>query len=108
MLAYSELFPWTKDSSAMSLLHIWAGLFFLVIFPMYAWDHIRGHADRLRNFTLATVSGILQFFTGLGLIISGIILLIYGAYALDFPREVHLLLTFVLAGSLIMHKISRK
>ena len=108
MLAYSELFPWAKDSSATSLLHIWAGLFFLVIFPMYAWDHIRGHADRLRDFTLTTASGILQFFTGLGLIISGIILLLYDAYALVFPREIHLALTFVLAGSLIMHKLSRK
>ena len=89
MLAYSELFPWLKESSVISLLHIWAGLFFLVIFPMYAWDHIRGHADRLRTFTLVTVSGILQFFTGLGLILSGIILLLYGAHTLDLPGETH-------------------
>ncbi len=108
MLAYSELLPWVKESSATSLLHIWAGVFFIVIFPMYAWDHIRGHADRLRNITLVTASGILQFFTGLGLIISGIILFLYGADALDLPREIHLVLTFVLAVSLIMHKISRK
>ena len=108
MLAYSELFPWLKGSSAISLLHIWAGLFFLVIFPMYAWDHVRGHADRLRKFTLVTVSGILQFFTGSGLIISGIILLLYGGNALDLPREIHLVLNFVLVVSLIMHKFSRK
>ena len=108
MLAYSELFPWGKESSATSLLHIWAGLFFLVIFPMYVWDHIGGHADRLRDFTLVTASGILQFFTGLGLIISGIILLLYDEYALDLPREIHLVLNFVLVVSLIMHKFSRK
>ena len=108
MLAYSELFLGIKESSATSLLHIWAGVFFIVIFPMYAWDHIRGHADRLRNLTLVMASGILQFFTGLGLIISGIILLLYGADALDLPREIHLALTFVLAVSLIMHKSSRK
>jgi hypothetical protein len=57
---------------------------------------------------MVTASGILQFFTGLGLIISGIPLLLYGADVLDFPREIHLLLTFVLAGSLILHKFSRK
>ena len=108
MLAYSELLPWVKESSVTSLLHIWAGVFFIVIFPMYAWDHIRGHADRLRKLTLVMASGILQFFTGLGLIISGIILFLYGVDALDLPREIHLVLTFVLAVSLIMHKISRK
>ena len=108
MLAYSELFPWVKESSATSLLHIWAGYFFLVIFPMYAWDHIRGHADRLRYFSLVMASGLLQFFTGLGLIISGIILLLYGENALYLPREIHLVLNFVLVVSLIMHKFSRK
>jgi len=108
LLAYPRLFPWAEESSATSLLHIWAGFFFLVIFPMYSWDHIRGHADRLRERSLVTASGILQFFTGLGLIISGIPLLLYGADVLDFPREIHLLLTFVLAGSLILHKFSRK
>ncbi|GIT63378.1 MAG: hypothetical protein Ct9H300mP21_09240 [Pseudomonadota bacterium] len=75
---------------------------------MYAWDHIRGHADRLRNFTLVTASGILQFFTGLGLIISGIILLLYGHMLSIYPVKFIWFLTFVLAGSLIMHKISRK
>ena len=108
MLAYSELLPWVKESSVTSLLHIWAGVFFIVIFPMYAWDHIRGHADRLRKLTMVMASGILQFFTGLGLIISGIILFLYGVDALDLPREIHLVLTFVLSVSLIMHKISRK
>jgi|TARA_B100001079_G_scaffold122379_1_gene104997 hypothetical protein len=108
LLAYPELFPWAEESSATSLLHIWAGFFFLVIFPMYSWDHIRGHADRLTKFSLVTASGIVQFFSGLGLIVSGIPLLLYGADALDFPREIHLGLTFVLAGSLVLHKCSRK
>jgi len=73
LLAYPELFPWAEESSATSLLHIWAGFFFLVIFPMYSWDHIRGHADRLKKFSLLTASGIVQFFSGLGLIVSGIL-----------------------------------
>jgi hypothetical protein len=108
LLAYPELFPWAEESSATSLLHIWAGFFFLVIFPMYSWDHIRGHADRLKKFSLLTASGIVQFFSGLGLIISGIPLLLYGTDVLDFPREIHLGLTFVLAGSLVLHKFTRK
>ena len=108
LLAYPRLFPWAEESTAMSLLHIWAGFFFLVIFPLYAWDHILGHAERLRKFSLVTLSGILQFFTGMGLIISGIPLVLYAADVLNFPREIHLILTFVLAGSLILHKFSRK
>jgi hypothetical protein len=108
LLAYPKLFPWAVESSATSLLHIWAGFFFLVIFPMYSWDHIRGHAERLKKFSLVTASGIIQFFSGLGLIASGIPLLLYGADVLDLPREIHLGLTFVLAGSLVLHKLSRK
>ena len=102
------MFPWAEESSATSLLHVWASFFFLVIFPMYTSDPIRGHKDRLAERSLVTASGIIQFFSGLGLIISGIPLLLYGADVLDFPREIHLLLTFVLAGSLILHKFSKK
>ncbi|MBC8257955.1 MAG: hypothetical protein H8E38_02975 [SAR324 cluster bacterium] len=108
LLAYPGLFPWAEESSAATLMHIWVGFFFLVIFPMYAWDHIRGHADRLRELTWATASGFIQFFTGMGLILSGIPLLLYGAEALDLQREIHLGLTFVLAGTLILHKLSKK
>ncbi|MBS1255658.1 MAG: hypothetical protein MAG581_01467 [Deltaproteobacteria bacterium] len=102
------MFPWAEESTATSLMHIWAGIFFIVIFPLYSWDHIRGHADRLRKFSLVTATGILQFFTGLGLIVSGIPLLLYSADVLELPREIHLALTFVLAGSLFLHKLSKK
>ena len=108
MLAYPEIFPWAEESTAVSLLHIWAGIFFIVIFPLYSWDHIKGHSDRLRKFSLVTATGVLQFFAGMGLIISGIPLLLYSANVLDFPRDIHLILTFVLALSLILHKISEK
>jgi hypothetical protein len=108
LLAYPMLFPWAEESSATSLLHIWAGFFFLVIFPMYSWDHIRGHAKRLQKLSLVTASGIIQFCSGLGLIVSGIPLLLYGTDVLDFPREIHLGLTFVLTASLVLHKFSRK
>ena len=108
MLAYPEIFPWAEESTAVSILHIWAGIFFIVIFPLYSWDHIKGHSDRLRKFSLVTVTGVLQFFTGMGLIISGIPLLLYSADVLEFPLDIHLILTFVLALSLILHKISEK
>ena len=108
MLAYPENFPWAEESTAVSLLHIWAGIFFIVIFPLYSWDHIKGHSDRLRKISLVTATGILQFFAGMGLIISGIPLLLYSADILEFPRDIHLILTFVLALSLILHKLSEK
>ena len=108
MLAYPEIFPWAEESTAVSLLHIWAGIFFIVIFPLYSWDHIKGHSDRLRKISLVTSTGVLQFFSGMGLIVSGIPLLLYSADVLEFPRDVHLILTFVLALSLILHKISEK
>ena len=108
MLAYPEIFPWAEESTAVSLLHIWAGIFFIVIFPLYSWDHIKGHSDRLRKISLVTATGVLQFFSGMGLIISGIPLLLYSADVLEFPRDIHLILTFVLALSLILHKISEK
>ena len=108
LLAYPGIFPWAEESTAISLLHIWAGIFFLVIFPLYSWDHIKGHSDRLRKISLLTVTGVLQFFAGMGLIISGIPLLLYSADVLEFPRYIHLILTFVFAISLIFHKISEK
>ena len=108
LLAYTEFFPWAEESTAVSLLHIWAGIFFIVIFPLYSWDHIKGHSDRLRKISLVAATGILQFFVGMGLIISGIPLLLYSAEDLDLSSAIHLILTFVLALSLFLHKISKK
>ena len=108
MLAYPEIFPWAEESTAVSLLHIWAGIFFIVIFPLYSWDHIKGHSDRLRKISLVTATGVLQLDAGMGLIISGIPLLLYSADVLEFPLDIHMILTFVLALSLILHKISKK
>ena len=108
MLAYPEIFPWSEDSTAISLLHIWAGIFFIVIFPLYSWDHIKGHSGRLRKISLVTATGVLQFFAGMGLIVSGFPLLLYSADVLEFPLKIHLILTFVLALSLFLHKISEK
>ena len=108
VLAYPKLFPWAEESSAIFLLHIWAGLFFLVIFPIYSWDHIKGHAKRLRELSLITSSGIIQLISGFGLIISGIPLLIFDNTVFELPKIVHLVLTFILAVCLILHKVSKK
>jgi len=108
LLAYPEYFPWADESTAVSLLHIWGGIFFIVIFPLYSWDHIKGHSNRLRKICLVTATGVIQFFAGMGLIFSGIPLLLYSADALEFPLYIHFILTFVLAISLILHKISEK
>ena len=108
LLTYPEIFPWAEESTAVSLLHIWAGIFFIVIFPLYSWDHIKGHSDRLRKISLSTATGIIQFIAGIGLIVSGILLVLYSADVFDLPRDIHLFLTFVLALSLILHKISEK
>ena len=108
ILAYPEIFPWVEESTSVSLLHIWAGIFFIVIFPLNSWDHIKGNSDRLRKISLVAVTGLVQFFAGMGLIISGILLLLYSADVLDFPSDIHFILTVVLALSLILHKISEK
>ncbi len=108
MITHPEIFPWAEESTAVLLLHIWAGIFFIVIFPLYSWDHIKGHSDRLRKISLVTATGLIQFFAGMGLIFSGIPLLLYSADVLEIPRDIHLILTFVLALSLILHKISEK
>ena len=108
VLGYPRLLSWTEESSAIYLLHIWAGLFFLVIFPIYSWDHIKRHLGRLKEISLLTVSGITQLITGLGLIVSGVPLLIYGADIFELPRQIHLAFTIILALSLILHKLLRK
>jgi len=108
MLACPEIFPWAEESTAVSLLHIWAGIFFIVIFPLYSWDHIKGHSDRLKKISFVAATGVIQFFAGMGLIISGIPLLLYSADVFDFPSDIHLILTFVFALSLILHKVSEK
>ena len=64
LLAYPGIFPWAEESTAVSLLHIWAGIFFIVIFPLYSWDHIKGHSERLKKISLVTLTGLLQFFAG--------------------------------------------
>ena len=75
----------------------------MVVFPIYSWDHIRSHHQRLKIISRISISGGIQLMTGTGLIVTGIILLLYSADALPLPTEVHELLTYVLVGTLILH-----
>lgn len=108
-MAYPRLFPWAEESSAIYLLHIWVGFFFLIIFPIYSWDHVKAHLKRLREISLLrTTSGVIQLITGIGLIITGIPLFIFGSEVFELANLIHLVLTFVLTLCLILHKISKK
>ena len=91
-----------EEDLFISLLHIWVGFFFIVIFPMYAIDHINGHRKRLRRFSWTLFSGLLQLIGGLGLIGSGIVLLLWGD-ELALPVLLHFGLTFVLVLGILAH-----
>ena len=94
--------------SVISTLHIWAGIVFVVIFPMYAWDHIRTNHRRLKTVSWVSVTGVVQLVAGIGLILSGILLLLYGNQPLATSTEIHFALTFVLTGSVLLHFLIKK
>lgn len=99
--------------SILYTLHIWVGIFFIVIFPMYSWDHIKNHQRRLKNMTWVSTSGTIQFVSGMGLILTGIILLLYGGESILLgsillSSGIHFWATFLLGGSLLLHYIIKK
>jgi hypothetical protein len=96
---------WRK---ALALAHIWGGFFFLVVFPLYAWDHIRTNRAWLRVWAWVTVSGLTQLVTGSLLLLSGLVLLIYQSQAWDALRTLHHWLTYVLFAALLTHFVARK
>ena len=99
LLEYQEL---------LVLFHIWLGFFFIVVFPMYAWDHIRTHRQRLKTLSLISFTGGVQFLTGIGLIFSGLILMLYGSEGLILASNSHELLTYALILTLIFHSRSSR
>jgi hypothetical protein len=96
---------WRK---ALALAHIWGGFFFLVVFPLYAWDHISGHRAWLRVWAWVTVSGVTQLAVGSLLLLSGLVLLIYQSQAWDALRGLHHGLTYMLVAALLAHFLARK
>jgi len=99
----------TKDlARGVSLVHYWLGLLFLVMFPLYAWDHIRANRRWLRRLRLLPLSGEGQAISAALLILTGLVLIAYGVQAWAFARHLHHWLTYVLAGSLALHYLARK
>ena len=96
---------WAK---ALYLTHIWGGLFFAVVFPMYVWDHVSANRAWLRVAAWVTVSGTGQLASGAVLILSGIVLLLYGDQAWQGLRDLHHWLTYPLLGLLAVHFLSPK
>lgn len=108
VLHFKGTLEWLTLRSILSTLHIWAGIFFIVIFPMYAWEHIGKHRNRLRHLSWVSLSGTIQGLAGAGLIVSGGLLLLYGSGQLAFSTEVHYQLTFLFLGSLFCHFLIKK
>jgi hypothetical protein len=96
---------WRK---AVALAHIWGGFFFLVIFPLYAWDHVRKHQAWLRFVAGVTVTGVTQLTGGILLLLSGVVLLAYQSQAGGTVRWLHHLLTYLLVAALAGHFLSKK
>ncbi|SVC88598.1 uncharacterized protein METZ01_LOCUS341452 [marine metagenome] len=108
LLSFPEWNLWLEYQALLVLFHIWLGFFFMVVFPMYAWDHIRTHRQRLKTLSLISLTGGVQFLTGFGLIFSGLILMLYGSEGLILASNSHELLTYALILTLIFHSRSSR
>ena len=108
LLSFPEWNLWLEYQELLVLFHIWLGFFFMVVFPMYAWDHIRTHRQRLKTLSLISLTGGVQFLTGIGLIFSGLILMLYGSEGLVLASNSHELLTYALILTLIFHSRSSR
>jgi hypothetical protein len=102
---------WVSDPGAPSqgaarineLAHIWLGVAYLVVFPLYAWDHINKNRRWLRVVRGVTASGLLQLACGIVALATGIVLLAYGGATLRGVRLVHHAATYGLLGALTWH-----
>lgn len=91
-----------------SLLHTWGGNFYLVLLPLYAWDHISTNRAWLRVPSLVTATGIVQTLAAALLMGSGVLLLLYGGGVWSGVRLTHHGLTYVLGAALLLHALARK
>jgi cytochrome b subunit of formate dehydrogenase len=109
MLAFPEPFgAWVSEGRMVALIHLWVGLFFLVAFPLYAWEHIGKNRRWLRRAALVTFSGSSQTLAAVVLILSGIVLYLYGSQAWATARWLHHWSTYLLAAALLLHFLARK
>ena len=91
-----------------SLVHIWVGVFYLVIFTMYAWDHVSANRHWLRIMAMVTVTGVTQTLSAVLIMLTGIVLLLYGDAAGSTLRGLHHWFSYALVGSIALHFLSRK
>lgn len=103
-----QLAPGAEWVRWFSLLHTWGGNFFLVLLPLYAWDHISTNRAWLRVPSLVTATGIAQTLAAVLLMATGVLLLLYGAGVWPAVRQTHHWLTYVLGAALLLHALSRK
>ena len=92
----------------LSLAHYWGGLLFLVVFSLYAWDHIRANRHWLRVLAPVSGSGVVQTLSAVLLIVSGLVLMAYGVNTWQVARWLHHGLTYLLAAALVLHYFSPK
>lgn len=102
-LTAAQRLGWWENQTAVASFHIWLGLFYLVIFPMYSFDHIRLHRRWLKRADRVSLSGGLQLISGGLLILTGMILLLFGTTLLWVFAEIHLLATFLIWLGLALH-----
>ncbi len=96
---------WRKG---LSLAHIWGGVFFLVMFSLYAWDHISANRRWLRRTAPVTFTGVAQAAAAAVIILTGLVLLLYGNVAWPLLRAAHHWLTYLLLASIGLHFLSKK
>jgi hypothetical protein len=100
-------FAGTADRVAV-LAHIWLGVGYLVVFPLYAWDHVSKNRRWLTVLRGLTVSGLTQLTCGALLLLTGIVLLAFSGALQGGLRTLHQALTYPLVGALIWHYLSPK
>jgi hypothetical protein len=100
--------PQAGTQKLTALAHIWLGVAYLVIFPLYAWDHISTNRRWLKTVRALTASGLLQLTCGIFVLLSGVVLLAYGGAYLRGLRAVHHWVTYPLLGALAWHYLSPK
>lgn len=93
---------------ALSLVHIWGGVFYLVIFSLYGWDHISAHRKLLLSTRTVTLTGATQTLAAVVIMLTGIVLLLYGNAAWPTLHLIHYWLTYPLLAAIALHFLSPK
>lgn len=109
LIAYARLpDPQAGIQKLTALAHIWLGVAYLVIFPLYTWEHISKNRRWLKVFRSLTASGLLQLSCGILVLLTGIVLLAYGGAFLRGLRTLHHWVTYPLLAALVWHYFSPK